>query len=389
MHRQNELSRSCPLPCQALYVHVPFCAAKCRYCAFYSVAFEPSAARRYLRALAVELDRRGPALSGPLKSIFIGGGTPTALGPELLKTLLSLCRPWVGQRTEVSVEANPATLTEPVVDVLAGGAVRRVSLGVQSFRDEELRWLGRLHTAEQARQAVGQVRSGGVGNVSLDLIYGLGNQTIETWRASLSEALALEPDHLSCYALSVEPGTPLERDCRAGTAREMPEDEQADCFAQAVADAELAGLEHYEISNFARRRRRCRHNLTYWHNEPYLGVGPGAASYLDGVRRTNAADVEAYADALLTGQDAPATSERLVGRAALAEAVMLALRLTDGLDRHAFARRWGADVAEAFPRSVSRYAALGALEVTPERIRIAPGSLFVANTILADILAEP
>ncbi|HUT01952.1 MAG TPA: radical SAM family heme chaperone HemW [Phycisphaerae bacterium] len=377
-----------PPDCRALYVHVPFCAAKCRYCDFYSLAFDAPVAQRYLRAVAAELRSRCALLSAPLASVFLGGGTPTVLGAGLLEELLSLCRPWIDRDTEFSVEANPGTLDAPVVEVLAAGGVNRVSLGVQSFRDPELRWLGRIHSGAEARRAAETLRAAGVRDLGLDLIYGIPSQTPASWRASVGEALALRPEHLSCYGLSFEPGTPLERELRAGRVKPMDEAAQAACYRHAIEATGRAGLEHYEISNFARVGRRCRHNLTCWHNEPYLGVGPGAASYVGGVRRTNLPDLEAYLAAAPAGRPVPASRERLTGRAAMAETVMLSLRLIEGLHRPSFVRRYGRDVSEVFPRSISRYAKLGALEITASHIRLSSEALFVADTVLADILAE-
>jgi len=375
-------------PCRALYVHVPFCKAKCRYCGFYSVRCETPAACRYVHAAGIELTCREAELSDPLASVYVGGGTPTALGAELLAELLSRWRPRIDEATEFSVEANPGTLDEGIARALAAAGVNRVNVGVQSFRDEELRLLGRVHSAEEARRAVEVLRAAKIHNVGLDLIYGIPGQTLDSWQASVAEGLALRPEHLSCYCLSFEPGTPLEADLRAGRVQEMDEAVQEACFRHAIAACEESGLQHYEISNFARPGRRCRQNVTYWRNEPYLGIGPGAVSYLRGVRRKNLPDVDAYVRALSAGHPAPASQEELTGRAAMAEAVMLSLRLREGLDRASFAARYGCDVVEAFPGSLRRHVEFGSLEVTAKCVRIASKSLFVADTILADILAE-
>jgi oxygen-independent coproporphyrinogen-3 oxidase len=382
---QGEVS-ACP--CGALYVHVPFCRGKCRYCGFYSVRLKASLARRYVRAAERELSSYAGRLSRPLASVFLGGGTPTCLGAELLGGLLEVLAPWLDERTEFSVEANPGTVDPTMARLLAAGGVNRVNLGAQSFEDKELRFLGRGHVAAEARRAVQSLRAAGVRNLGLDLIYGIPGQTLGTWRSSLAEALALRPEHLSCYALSIEKDTPLEADLRAGRIEEADEALQAACYRHAIAAAREAGLQHYEISNFAREGRRCRHHLTYWRNQPYLGIGPAAASYLDGRRRTNAADLDAYLQALEAGGLPPASQERLTGRAGMAETVMLALRLTEGLERQAFRARYGCDVVDAFPFSISRYEALGALQVTDADVRIAGDWLFVSDTILADILSE-
>ena len=378
----------CPPACRALYLHVPFCVAKCRYCDFYSVAHDPAAAGAYVAAARAELDARRDCLAPPLASVFVGGGTPTTLGAEPLGELLATFRALIDEHTEVTVEANPAALGGGLGPAMLDAGVNRVNLGVQSFQDDELGVLGRAHLADEARRALATLRAAGFRNVGLDLIYGIPGQTGGSWQASVDEAIAMGCEHLSCYALSFEEPTPLAADLRAGRVAEMPDALQEQCYRHAVAACERAGMEHYEVSNFARPGRACRHNLTYWHNEPYLGIGPGAASYLDGVRRTNRPDVAAYAAAALAGCNPPATEERLTGAAAMAETVMLALRMTDGLDRAGFADRYGCDVTDAFPRSIARYAELGALEVTGRRVRIASWARFVGDTVLADIVAE-
>ncbi|HAU38628.1 MAG TPA: coproporphyrinogen III oxidase [Phycisphaerales bacterium] len=372
----------------ALYVHVPVCLSKCRYCDFYSIPVSADQARRFVQAVRTELETCNPLLAKPLDSIYVGGGTPTALDGLLLGELLGALKPLADGQTEFTVEANPGTVDERKADVLAGAGVNRASLGAQSFHPDELRRLGRIHTPDQARQAVAVLRRAGVGNLSLDLMYALPGQTLETWIDSLRQALDLQPQHLSCYALSFEPGTPLHEDLAAGKVREMDEDLQRECYDAARRLTAEADLVQYEISNFARAGFACRHNLTYWRNEPYVGVGPAAASYLDGVRRTHAADISAYVEAILAGRPCPADSERLTGRYEMAETLMLALRLTAGVDRAAFAARFGSDPAEAFPRSFARYRSLGAVQLTPARITIAPDFLFVVNEVLADLLAE-
>jgi len=375
-------------PVEALYIHVPFCVAKCGYCDFYSLPLAKADPEEFLSALAVEMRLQSPGLGKPLASVFVGGGTPTAIGAEALARMLAIPGEHIGQATEFSVEANPGTIDAAVVNALASAGVNRVNLGVQSFQDDELRLLGRIHSADQARDAVKMLRQAGFGNIGLDLIYGIPGQSIASWRASVAEAIKLRPEHLSCYGLSFEKGTPLWRDLRAGLVHEMDDAEQEACWRHAILAAAEAGLEHYEISNFARPGRRCRHNLTYWHNLPYIGLGPAAASYVDSVRRTNKPDVAAYARSVLSGRTAPASQERLTGRQAMGETVMLALRLTQGMDMEAFKRRYGQDVRRVFPRTISRYMRTGGLEIVGGHLRIPVSAMFVSNEILADILAE-
>jgi oxygen-independent coproporphyrinogen-3 oxidase len=373
---------------RSLYIHVPLCLAKCRYCDFYSLPLDSQAADRFVRMVCRELGLHRDCIAQPLETLFIGGGTPTALGTSLLTELLASLGPLIDNRTEFSVEANPGTFDDSVASALARGGVNRVNFGVQSFRDSELRTLGRIHDARQAGEAVRLARSQGFPRVGLDLIYGVPGQSLQDWQDNLRQAMDLGIDHLSCYALSFEPLTPLGQDLARGAVTEMPEQEQKACYQSAIDLAGDAGFEHYEISNFARQGARCRHNLTYWRNETYLGLGPAAASYIDAVRRTNRPDLSAYLLALESNSPPPADCETLPLRGRMAETAMLGLRLIEGLDRRAFAQRFGMDPVEAFPQSIRRYADQDALIITPSHIRLAQWTLFASDTILADIISE-
>ncbi len=376
----------------ALYVHVPFCLRKCGYCDFYSrpldPALDPALARAYLRALERDAQMHAPLLHRPLSSAYVGGGTPTSLGPEGLAELLHLLAPLTRGTAEFSVEANPATCSPAIARTLRAGGVNRVTLGVQSMVTAERRTLDRAVTAPEIRSAVRTLREAGLENLGADLIYAIPGQTLATWDESLRRTIDLGIEHLSCYALEIEPDTPLGSAVERGDVRELGEDAQADLYAHAVEVCQAAGLERYEISNFARPARQSRHNLTYWHNEAYVGLGPAAASFLAGARIANLPDLPAYIAALDAHQPPPRQSERLGPRDAMAEALMLGLRLTAGVDRAEFARRYGEDPVAAFPRTVRRWASAGALRVTDARLHIAPEALFTANCILADFLAE-
>ena len=326
--------------------------------------------------------------SRPLATVFLGGGTPTVLGAERLGAMLHAIAPLCDAHTEISVEANPGAFDEPLARRLIEAGVNRINFGVQSFQPNELSVLGRLHDAQAARDAIGLARRAGFANIGLDLMYGLPGQTLASWLDTLRQAIDLAPDHLSGYALSIEPGTPLHDDWRAGAATEMDETLQRELYYAMIDRAGEAGLAQYEISNFARPGFPCRHNVTYWHNLPYLGLGPAAASYVDGVRRTNRADTASWTAAVLADQPPPADEERLPPRMTMAETLMLGLRLTAGVDRATFAARFGLDVLTAFPHSLPRYIAQGALLLTATHLRLTHWALFGADTILADIVEE-
>ncbi len=373
-----------------MYVHVPFCVAKCRYCDFYSVPLADPDSRpaAYVRAVLTEWNLRRDEVDAPLRSVFLGGGTPTALGPDLLERLLAPLVERCDAETEFSVEANPATVTPELACVLAGSGVNRVNLGVQSFSDPVLRRLGRLHDARQARYAWEVLRRAGIANLGLDLIYGIPGQSPADLAHSLDQAVALGAGHVSCYCLGIEPGTPMAEDERKGLLTPLDDAEQAEQYQLCCQMLTSCGYDHYEISNFAAPGLRCRQNLTYWLNEAYLGLGPGAASYIRGFRRTNEPDLEKYLQALSQEQLPPFQQERLSGLPALAEALMLALRLTEGVDRARLASRYGQDPVEAFPATIRRHSDGGALVVTPERLRLAEAFRFVSDAVFADFLAE-
>jgi oxygen-independent coproporphyrinogen III oxidase len=379
---------STPTP-HAVYVHVPFCHQRCHYCDFYSQTdLTTGLPMRYVRAIARRLDTTRNALATPLTSLFIGGGTPTSLPEDALTLLLDTLSPLCDGDTEFTIEANPSTISPTLADRLISGGINRVSLGAQSFIPDELDLLGRTHSPDAITHAVDTLRRAGIPNISLDLIFGIPHQTPTTWSRSLDAALSLTPDHISCYALSIPEGTHLASLVDAGELTPTSDDLHRTLYDQAVATLSDAGLSRYEISNFARTQMTCRHNLVYWRNESYLGLGPAAASYIDGVRITNTPDIDAWLDAVEQDNAPPAERESLTGRDRLAETAMLTLRLIDGIDREYFRTRFACDIVDSFPRTFSRYAALGAVEITDSHVRITPNAMFVANTILADLLDE-
>ena len=375
-------------PVRALYVHIPFCRSKCAYCDFYSLSDHHELAEACIRAISLELRRQAHHLTVPLDSIFVGGGTPTAVQLPLLEELLEMLAEYRDRKTEFSIEANPCTITGEVANSLKNAGVNRINIGAQSFVEEELTALGRIHGPNEIVTAWETLRQTGHKRLGLDLIYAAPDQNPDSWRFSLDKALSLEPEHLSCYALTIAGDTDLGRRRNSGEFVEMDESDQAECYHAAVTTARAAGLPQYEISNFAAPEKRCRHNLTYWRNESYLGLGPAATSYIGGVRRTNKPDLEAYIQALETGNEPPFHSEKLTGRAEMGETVMLALRTIEGVDRRKFVARFAVDLPEAFERSIQRYRSQGVLQLTPTHLRIAPDAMLVSNTIMADILAE-
>ncbi len=336
----------------------------------------------------MELDRQAAALTRPAETAFIGGGTPTVLGDDLFGQLISAVGSLCGPETEFTVEANPNSLSERTLASMAAGGVNRLSIGVQSFVDEELAFLGRRHDAKGARGAIARAEAAGFANLTIDLIYGLPGQDLAHWRRSLESAIDTPVQHISCYCLSIEPDTPMGRDLADGRFSPADDEHQRRCYDLAIDLLDDAGLAQYEISNFARSGRQCRHNLTYWRNASYVGVGPSAVSYVAGSRVANTPSLAEYVQRVRADADPSDGAERLTGRMLMAETLMLGLRLRAGIDRAGFAGRFGTDPSEAFPASLEQYNRLGILEITQDTIALTRNGLFVSDSVFADIIAE-
>jgi oxygen-independent coproporphyrinogen-3 oxidase len=370
-----------------LYVHVPFCVVKCGYCDFNSYrANDDAEVDRFLDALALELTLSG-APRRP-RTVFVGGGTPTWLDParfdRLLTTLLDHVE--LAGCIEVTLEANPESTTLEKARRAREAGVTRVSIGAQSFAADRLKFLDRAHDADRTRAAVTAVRNAGFDNISLDLMFGLPGQTPDEWEADLRSALELGPDHLSCYNLTFEPGTRLERDRRQG--RVAPNDDRLD-RRMFVATRELLadhGFHAYEISNFAGRGGPCLHNLHYWRQGDYVGVGPGAASHLVGWRGTNLKPLDAWASSLERRIPATAEAEFLTRDRRASEAIWLGLRLDDGVDLDHVAERLSIDVHHRYAATIAHFAESGLLVQEGHRLRLSPEGVLRADEIGAAFL---
>lgn len=374
-------------PCRSLYVHVPFCRRLCGYCDFYSQVLDPDTVGPLVDAVRSELTgaTRGGGLT--VDTIFVGGGTPTVLPADQLARLLAALRACAaGPDVEFTVEANPATVTAEMANVLASAGVNRVSVGAQSFNPAELDVLDRTHRPEQVGETLATCRRAGIRRLSLDLIFGVPGQTLASWRESLQAALDLEPEHMSCYGLTYEPGTPLCERLDAGSVQRVDPDLEADMYETTIDVLAAAGLAQYEISNFARPGAECRHNLRYWHNEPYLGLGPAAAGFLNEVRYKNVADTAAYVAAIRAGRSPRAEEERLPPERRVRETAMLELRLTSGIDRRRFAARYKEDPVALFAAAIEPHRADGLLVVNETSIRLTRRGLLLADTVIADFL---
>ncbi|MCE5258159.1 MAG: radical SAM family heme chaperone HemW [Chloroflexi bacterium] len=383
-----------------LYIHIPFCDSKCWYCDFTSFVGREGVFEPYLGALRRELLLRLPAWSQvTFDSLYVGGGTPTVIPASLLADFIGQTLALIPKThdIEVTVEANPSTLDEAAVRKLLDAGVNRLSIGVQSWHSEELARLGRRHSPQAASVAIAAAHSAGCTNISLDLMLGLPAQTTSTWDETLQRSLALQPEHLSVYTLTLEPDTPLAHEAQT-TTLDLPDDERcAELYAMARNSLAQAGYGHYELSNWARRRQdesadarypgfAARHNLHYWHNERYLGLGVAAFSF-DGLTRWgNTCLLDEYLAVLSQNRLPVSEQESLSGREALGETIMLGLRLLDGVYWDELTDRYAIDARALYARQIAGLSAEGLLEADALGMRLMPRALYVANRVLSEFV---
>ncbi len=364
------------------YVHIPFCRAKCAYCDFNSYAGLESLFGDYVLALGREIQLVAGKLQLAADSIYLGGGTPTVLPATLLAAVLQAC----GPADEITVEANPGTLIPAYLTHLLHQGVNRLSLGVQSFDDDLLHLLGRIHTADQARDNYRLARQAGFDNLNLDFIYALPGQTLHGWRKTLKEALALEPEHLSLYALALKEDTPLAARLACGELPPLDDDLAADMYLLAEEMLEAAGYLHYEISNWAKAGQWCKHNLKYWRNEPYLGFGAGAHSCFGGKRWANVIGPEEYLARLAEGQSPIANTEEIDRGLEMAETMILGLRLLEGMSFDDFRRRFDCDLEAVYGEALAELQEIGLLENDGSGVRLTGRGRLLGNEVFEKFL---
>jgi oxygen-independent coproporphyrinogen-3 oxidase len=371
-----------------LYIHVPFCRSRCHFCAFYLQMYREDRAAAYIASLLREITYYGeqnPFGGRPLTSVYFGGGTPTTLHPHHLSDMLARIRSAFPLRpdAEITLEAHPETVTGDTLALLARSGFNRISFGIQSMEEHELLRVGRRSLLGTARRAVADARLAGFANINLDLIYGLPGQTLESWLATLRETLSLLPTHISCYALTIEEGTRLNVDRHRGDVVEPDEELQNRMEDTAQAVLEDAGYVRYELSNYARPGFACRHNLLYWTDGEYLGLGPSAQSYLNGCRFGNVEDLGAYHRLLEAGRVPVETVEPLRPRQRAREAIVFGLRLIEGIDQDLLKR--DAD-RQDLARSIERLIGEALLESRAGRIRLTERGRRVADSIAVELL---
>ena len=370
-----------------IYIHIPFCRSKCDYCDFYSLAGRDDRMDQYQKALLSHIKETAPlAQDFPVDTIYIGGGTPSYYGAKRLKELLGVIRKLykVEKDAEVTVECNPDSVDVKSLKILRKAGVNRLSMGMQSANACELERIHRIHTPQQVNEAATAARKAGFTNLSLDLIYGLPGQTMDSWKATVEHALSLIPQHLSCYGLKVEEGTPLA--ARVAQGEILPDDDQqADLYLWTVGRLERAGYPQYEISNFAKPGFASRHNLRYWLTQPYIGFGPGAHSDFGGRRYSFVRDLDAYIQGVLQGGDIIDESEIIPKRERCGEYLMLRLRTVQGISEQEYRSTYFMDFAPLQAR-LEQFRAQGWAEQTDGRWHFTPKGFLLSNQLIGDLL---
>jgi len=364
-----------------VYIHVPFCSAICNYCNFNRGLLDGDLKRRYVEAVAQDIRHQGDG--APADTIYFGGGTPSLLEPDEIARLIAACRASfaIARDPEITLELNPETATPERLRGFLDAGITRLSMGVQSFRDEELRRLGRIHNAARAREAVAWARSAGFDNISLDLMMWLPQQTVAQWLTSVEALIDVAPDHASLYILELYPNAPLKEDMARSGWSQAPDDDAAEMYLQGLARLDAAGYTQYEISNVARGGRVSRHNLKYWRDGEWMAFGCGAHGTRHGRRWRNVAGTEDYIQRVTSQLETAAEVRVLSEQERLEEALFTGLRLTDGLPVREIDAAFRVDVWERYGAALQRFVNAGLLERSPELLRLTREGMLLANEV--------
>jgi oxygen-independent coproporphyrinogen-3 oxidase len=343
---------------RSLYIHIPFCRRKCIYCDFCSVIYNEAVASDYVDTLARQVND----LDGVFNTVYIGGGTPTTLTAGMLDRLFRSLKGRLDKGYEFTIEANPESLDATKIKTLRDGGCNRLSIGAQSFNDKKLKRLGRIHDSAMARDSVGLAARCGFDNVSIDLIFGVWDEDMRTWQKDLEEAAALPVKHMSCYSLTYEKDTPLFEAARQKSIIPLEDDTMGRMYGMAIEDLSVRGFKQYEISSFAREGYECRHNLNYWENNPYTGLGASAVSYLEGTRTTNIADIGEYIKRADEASPVAAHIERLPPVKRAKETAAVKVRTKEGIDFAWFKDRTGYDLQVLEKKALPKLAGDGLIK---------------------------
>lgn len=380
----------------SLYLHLPFCAIHCTYCAFNIFTRAQKLIPHYVRALQNELTMVQPP-SEPVHTIYLGGGTPSLLAPTQIDTLLKACQRayTLSRNPEITMEINPGDVDQGYLESIREAGVNRLSIGMQSALPDELRLMARDHTPQAVSQVITAARKAGHTNISLDLIFGLPRQSFAAWRTTVREALSLQPDHLSMYALELEAGTALTRRVERGGLPQPDQDLCAEMYQWADSEAKQAGLIQYEISNWARPGWECRHNRQYWRYQPYLGFGAGAHGFAAGVRYEVMPDLRRYLELAGSQRErlpfplsaAAVQSRQIDPLEAMGEYIFTGLRqVQEGVNLRDFEARFGIALAEAFPKALAKLLQSDLITLDQDRMRLTDQARLISNRVSLEFL---
>ena len=373
-----------------IYLHIPFCRKKCPYCDFYSIPDGDDSVTAFVDAAIVESNRNAQSDYGRFKydSVYLGGGTPSLLKPDDIERLLRNIRRdyTIADDCEITVECNPSSLDHAKILRYSEAGINRISLGIQSFSDESLKILGRLHNAKEAVKSYRLIKKAGFANVSIDLIYGIPRQTVSEWESDLETVIQLEPQHISAYNLIIEKGTEFDDLLQQGKLDLPSDDDQSRMYDILINLLKKAGFKRYEISNFARPGFECRHNMKYWTGKPYLGLGPSAVSYDGQIRRKNRGDIELYIKAVRDGGEILSDSEIIDRETVLEEAIISGLRLASGLSVDFLKRLFNYDIFMEKSEAIDLLTAEDMITIKEGHIKLTDRALFVSDSVMVKLI---
>ncbi len=377
-----------------LYLHIPYCLHKCGYCDFNSHKINTEEMDQYVEALIREIETysqsSGPTSGKIIETIFFGGGTPTTLPVKSLARILETCRDRfpLSPDCEITLEANPATILKDELKDLRSAGFNRLSVGVQSFHKKDLDLLERVHSVEEVYLTLDRAREAGFDNLSIDLMFALPGQTLAVWESNLDKAIKINPEHLSTYNLTVEPNTAFQAYQSRGELVMPPEDLQLEHYQASIDRLTQAGYKHYEISNFAKPGKECRHNMVYWENREYLGLGAGASSYVNGVRTKNWNLPSRYIREVNSRGRAVEFAEKLESGKALGETLMLGLRLLEkGVSMDQLDKRFRISFREVYGKVLSALSGKNLISIDQDRITLTRKGLFLADSVILEFIS--
>lgn len=369
-----------------IYIHIPFCKSRCIYCGFYSTTLL-DLRKKYINAVCREMELRKNYIREPFSTIYLGGGTPSLLDEaELTKLFLYINNVYdVDRNAEITMECNPDDITPKFTNTLSHLPINRVSMGAQTFADSRLRLLHRRHNSDEVKHAVKLLREAGIKNISIDLMFGFPDESLSQWKEDISAALALNVEHISAYSLMYEEDTPLWKMLDTGKVKEIDEELSRTMFKELVCQLTDAGYEHYEISNFARPGYRSRHNSSYWHQVPYIGLGAAAHSFDLNSRQWNVADLKLYIEEINNGI-IPMEREELDNDTTFNDIITTALRTSDGIDLNAMETRLGKRYRNTLISAAGKHLEQGLLEIRHDRLRLTSEGIFISDMVMSDLM---